>query len=642
MQDEIDYTIENLDLSGFSVEKEKVKVYLGESPVDSLLKIVVTDFGAVLKQMHWSYTQLYFPFLSGGGIAEASIKETNFVLHFSLERIPLIQNGSFEKRQNVSASASDWVPRLGLSDIVVTIGDLSLQIGESRLSFLYNLLVKLFQVTVKDYLVSSLSMTLDDQIEGLMDSVNSFAEEHLGWSTILSLAGKVSQKTAAGRFGIMDLPEARPDKNKRLVLLQDAPTLKAGRRPDEIGSEVEITFENASLGMRFNYQYGMGTQIPGNLAVEGFSNAKDKKTGNIVPGPAETSGQIHLGHEIVAINNKSIEGLTRDEAYSLLTRTMSRPITLRFRCMKAPLQKKDTGTRSKRENSTSKRAFKLGSFSVMFHEGPVGLLVKPLSDTNQLPAITGFGKNSDGSMRPAELCGKLSVGNLLIAVNGQKLQGKTFNEAVAIFKDGCTKFPLNCTFVEGCDVSIPFESVPPAINLAACNGHTIVTGFQPIPGPAELSKDISANDLIVKIGNVEVFKELWQYSKVIDLIKRSARPLTITFAKMPPMHTVASIKFENVESTFAVTFQDGALGLSLAANRSGAPTYVKCFVSLVGEAEKSQKVHPGQVLIKVDDQILTPGDINQTNHLLEKVRVPYSLTFRDMERYFWLISGPEH
>ena len=189
---------------------------------------------------------------------------------------------------------------------------------------------------------------------------------------------------------------------------------------------------------------------------------------------------------------------------------------------------------------------------------------------------------------------------------------------------------------------ITFENIPPAINLAACNGHTIVTGFQPIQGQAELSKKISETDVIVKIGNVEVFKEMWQYAKVIDLVRRSVRPLTITFAKIHRPQTLTGIQYEDVANkTYTVDFEAGSLGLSLAANRTGAPTYVKRFVSKVGEAEKSQKVHPGQVLIKVDKNVLKPGDIEQTNALLEKVEVPYTLTFRDMERYFWLIEGPK-
>ena len=69
-------------------------------------------------------------------------------------------------------------------------------------------------------------------------------------------------------------------------------------------------------------------------------------------------------------------------------------------------------------------------FSVIFQNGPLYLDME--ADEQDRPSVLTFDRKIDGSMGPAEACGKLKIGDALIACNDESLIGFSFQDAITI------------------------------------------------------------------------------------------------------------------------------------------------------------------------------------------------------------------
>lgn len=59
---------------GFRIQRENVKVRLGDfRATGHILNVEVTDISAAIRGLKWQYEQLYFPYMTGQGAADADI-----------------------------------------------------------------------------------------------------------------------------------------------------------------------------------------------------------------------------------------------------------------------------------------------------------------------------------------------------------------------------------------------------------------------------------------------------------------------------------------------------------------------------------------------------------------------------------------
>ena len=79
--------MDGLDLSGFHIDKKRVKVTLGNvRETGELVTVRASNITATIKGLRWSYRQQYFPYANGVGVADADIKGGDITLGFRLVR----------------------------------------------------------------------------------------------------------------------------------------------------------------------------------------------------------------------------------------------------------------------------------------------------------------------------------------------------------------------------------------------------------------------------------------------------------------------------------------------------------------------------------------------------------------------------
>jgi hypothetical protein len=95
VKEEVEYTIGNLDLSRFNVNKDDVKVELGKvGETGEIIRVELTNIKAILLKMNWQFAQQYFPYMNGDGTADADVSGGTCVLGFALKRVVLDEDGT--------------------------------------------------------------------------------------------------------------------------------------------------------------------------------------------------------------------------------------------------------------------------------------------------------------------------------------------------------------------------------------------------------------------------------------------------------------------------------------------------------------------------------------------------------------------
>ena len=88
VKDDVQFAITKLDLSGFKLRKEDVSVTLGRSVNEEFLSCEAKNISAAFNNVRWKFQQLYFPYLSGTGIADAAAQNASIKIGFKLVRVP--------------------------------------------------------------------------------------------------------------------------------------------------------------------------------------------------------------------------------------------------------------------------------------------------------------------------------------------------------------------------------------------------------------------------------------------------------------------------------------------------------------------------------------------------------------------------
>ena len=270
-------------------------------------------------------------------------------------------------------------------------------------------------------------------------------------------------------------------------------------------------------------------------------------------------------------------------------------------------------------------------FDVTFGEGSLGILIHKRKDEDRGAVVTGFKKQEDGSMGKAEACGKISPGQLLIAINGKSTLSMNFKKTIKAFVKAPRPITLtlrkqpdfDVTIKEKAGDRIAFE--PLAMRLASLDGLVIVTGFEQLPGQAQQSGEIRTGMRVTAVAGQPVTG-----STIASAIKAAARPVIINFADPASGEEVA------------VTFHKGPIGIRF--RKDGAHVVVKSFSKSKGPVERGGQVLVGHVLTHVEGEAVG-DDLQLACQLIrqklddsqrQKLKRKITLTFRDMDLYFEL------
>jgi hypothetical protein len=384
VKDDVQFAITGLDMSGFKLRKEDVKVDVGSSLKEELFSCTAVGIGAKFARVKWKYEQLYFPYLSGSGLADANVINASVRLGLKLVRVPkglvravrgsstdmiaaptvedeaafyrmfpklrgpveAIRNGipdlADAQRQiaggrSPSASAaasnnaavaaagiwsdySDWEPVLVLSSKVIAMESLQLNIEDSSLSWLYNLLASVFSGLIREYVCTSLRDVVSAHSAMLLGSVNSVASKN--WAAIKQIVGA----------DISALPMASM---ADIAALMGPPIVE---RPVEIiAREYKLKFaEPGSIGLKMNI---FKAEHPPGQAVASSPPAKVgcrvHISGTMSGSPAEKALRergllgYHMNAKILSVNAKPVQSMQEEELLQYLKSV--RPLFLTVR-----------------------------------------------------------------------------------------------------------------------------------------------------------------------------------------------------------------------------------------------------------------------------------------------------------------------
>ncbi|KAI9923244.1 hypothetical protein PsorP6_001464 [Peronosclerospora sorghi] len=161
---------------------------------------------------------------------------------------------------------------------------------------------------------------------------------------------------------------------------------------------------------------------------------------------AAAIAKVAVGHMLVSINGRD----TARQGYDLVVETLQtipRPATLRFRVPRAitgvPSAYRDQSRSSSRRtrasngdvvvgkslSSASSTARRREQYTVVWTEGPLGMILRPDDDDCHVPCIRKItGKGAGTGMERA------TVGDILVAVNGQETKSLGFRSTISLLK----------------------------------------------------------------------------------------------------------------------------------------------------------------------------------------------------------------
>jgi hypothetical protein len=265
--------VDGLDLSGFHIDKKRVKVTLGNvRETGELVTVRASNITATIKGLRWSYRQQYFPYANGVGVADADIKGGDITLGFRLVRHRPKEGGEEKKAGEGGEEGNDGggaaggggggadggaaggaggageelipIPgmpiALSLCTKTIEIESMTMRTKGSWLSWVYNLLAAVLKNVVRNYIKSTLLESLEDQVDTLMDLINRKAAGVEKMEIAQTLLGFTGLKTE--QLDIIDPPQPSKARQSRLAKARQ----KAAEEGDSLGEEYVSTFQFTS------------------------------------------------------------------------------------------------------------------------------------------------------------------------------------------------------------------------------------------------------------------------------------------------------------------------------------------------------------------------------------------------------------
>ncbi|KDO33697.1 hypothetical protein SPRG_19308 [Saprolegnia parasitica CBS 223.65] len=378
-KDEIDYSISVLDLSNFHVPKEKVVVKLGTASDDEVLKMRASRISSLIPGLQWTFAQKYFPYLNGGGVADASVNGGCISLGFRAEKVLSIETGEYE-------------PTLAVSSIEIEIKEeLKLTVQGSWFSAVYNVLASLFKELIRDYIASTLEASLIEHVVTLVSALNKHIKSY--WPLLLQVL----------HVTVDELPLASAWRGAKPL-------------PPPLPHEDDIAFNMTNVPLVLTKRIRTRMATVTSVTVPPTASTTDRDALLSVP----------LHSTLVGINGLSCAKLTASEVRTLLT-TLPAPMLLRFASPSPDDAFAQVAPRRK-----------LRTYDVEFGPGSFGLKLRarPLAPLGVIVAgfIPDRTKDETKAMGAGELSGQIRPGNLLLKANGWDCRDKEFSEVMEHLK----------------------------------------------------------------------------------------------------------------------------------------------------------------------------------------------------------------
>uniref|UniRef100_K3XBA8 PDZ domain-containing protein n=1 Tax=Globisporangium ultimum (strain ATCC 200006 / CBS 805.95 / DAOM BR144) TaxID=431595 RepID=K3XBA8_GLOUD len=642
IEEGVEYSMSNLDLSNFRVRKERVKVRMGTVADEELFTVRATHLTALLKGFQWTFAQKYFPYLNGGGLADAELTGGMISLGFKAEKV-IVNKVTGEVR-----------PTLVLNSMEIEIKqELKITVQGSWFSAVYNLLASVFAELIREYLAKTMESKLLGHMIKLLKTLNDQMDEY--WPLIFQLLD----------IRVDDLPSASPWRGAKEVDIQP--------------NQVECTFEDRSM-VPFTFAKGVlhkHVVITSRIADVSDTNAADLM-------------RVPVGASVLAVNGLACNKLNLDEFKAILEK-LATPFTMRF-----SLVVEDTGM-----NRLQRVVPRQQSVSVTFkQDGPFGfrLRSRPLSPFGSI--VVGFTEPSaDGKKSAAELSGKIQAGQLLLKVNDIDLRFKSLQETLQILKE-TTRRPATLHFAPSPDGIIKLRDWPPMIEMElsdeeAADGrnYCVVSAFARVPSFAQKSHRVQKGDVLLRVNDVSMLTPIYEqnnFATIMETLKQisdAKQPMHAVFVSseqytdlrrqiweaislsasstsadsVSQTETAAPTSKEtdndaNEESSKNVRVEDAVVTAFLATimpkeivfpkaplgilfgNLNDEAVYIRQFISSTGAAEKSGLIHIGQAVLQVCGKTVpadaTPAVIEQMiADVATRAKPPssYTLTVRDLD-----------
>lgn len=475
VEEGVEYSMSNLDLSNFRVRKERVKVRMGTVADEELFTVRATHLTALLKGFQWTFAQKSFPYLNGGGLADAELTGGMISLGFKAEK------------QVVNAETGEFRPTLVLNSMEIEIKqELKITVQGSWFSAVYNLLASVFAELIREYLAKTMESKLLGHMIKLLKTLNDQVDEY--WPLIFQLLD----------IRVEDLPSASPWRGAREVDIQP--------------NQLECTFNE-----RESVPFAFSKAVLNKHVV--VARVLDHEMAPYFHHMSADLLRVPVGASVLAVNGLSCSKLSLDEFKSLLEKTLPVPFTLRF-----SLTPEDTSL-----NRLQYVVPRPQTATVVFkQEGPFGfrLRSRPLSPFGSI--VVGFTEpGPDGRKSPAELSGKIEAGQLLTKINDIDLRFKSLQETLEIIKE-TKKRPATLHFAPSPDGVVKLRDWPPMIEMElsdeeAADGrnYCVVSAFARVPSFAQKSHIVAKGDVLVRVNDVSMLAPTQtSFAGIMETLKR--------------------------------------------------------------------------------------------------------------------------
>ncbi|EGZ10318.1 hypothetical protein PHYSODRAFT_523112 [Phytophthora sojae] len=660
VEDDIKYSISNLDLSNFRVKKERVKVRMGTVVDEELFTVRATHLTALLKGFDWTFEQKYFPYLHGGGLADAALSGGVISLGFKAEK------------KVVNEETGEFKPILVLNSMTIEIRqELKLTVQGSWFSAVYNMLTSLFAELIREYLAKTMETKLLKHMIKLLGTLNKQMDEY--WPLIFQLLD----------IRMEDLPTASPWRGAKEVEIQ----------PQELEctfterNTVPFTFTKGVLNKYVVVSRILDVDTPATKKEESDDHHDFHLTGDLK--------RVPVGSSVLAINGLCCSKLTVEELRGLLD-SLPLPFTMRFSLLP------EDPAKNRRQQMKPQPEFSTFTFR---QEGPFGLRLRarPLATCGVI--VVGFTAKSDGTKCPAELSGKIRIGQLLMKVNNVDLRFKTLSEVLAVLRELKSR-PVTMQFATSPDAVIKLRDWPPMIEMEdassfACDDeddppstgrkYVVLSAFARVPSYAQRTHLVEKGDVLLQVNDTPLTgPDYGNFAEIMEALREIAskkEPMRCTFVSREDYIAVRKLlqqqrrsdsKIESEEikeagdgsaappvnedsvdilssiPTKEIVFPKAPLGI-LFGNWKDEAIYIRAFISSPGPAEKTGLLRPGQAILQVCGHAVpresTPGiieemilkvsleakaqdddnsdDVNADSKRDKKMK--YTLTVRDLE-----------
>jgi hypothetical protein len=191
VKDDVQFAVTRLDMSGFKLKKEDVQVRLGTSLQEEFLVCEASNISAAFQGVKWKYQQLYFPYLSGTGVADATVLNASIRIGLKIIRVPKGTVRVMQASSDRSATYESMSPISAEEKEAATAHpDACANTMYARFPHIQDL-VDVHRRGAAPISKSSSSTSLQDMSPGTSETGASlWGEEALGWEPVLIMTSQ--------------------------------------------------------------------------------------------------------------------------------------------------------------------------------------------------------------------------------------------------------------------------------------------------------------------------------------------------------------------------------------------------------------------------------------------------------------------